>query len=356
VQLEELEQFQLFSNSIRSEETKKSYTVYLKKYIAFVGSNDLFFGNNPRSVERAIIDFIISLKRDGKSYFAIRNYVSSIISFYKINDVILNTKKISKFIPDRKIGRKDRGYNHEEIHSLLEIGDERLRAVILLLASTGMRIGAIPYLRIRNLEKLDNDIYKITVYENSKEEYFTFTTPECSKATDNYLTMRQRYGEKIHTDSFLIREQFDLRNQFAIRKPTQVRSHTLTWKLTDLSERCGIRIKEELVEGGKTAPMIRKEVAIAHGFRKFFTTQLVNSKVNPEIREMLLGHQIGLSSAYYRPTEEEMLLEFSKVIDNLTIDPANRLQRKVEVLTLEKSKVDLALMQIEEMKKRIGLD
>ena len=48
-----------------------------------------------------------------------------------------------------------------------------------------------------------------------------------------------------------------------------------------------------------------------------------------------------------------MLDEYEKAIDNLTIDPANRLQRKVEVLILEKSKVDLALMQIEEMKKRI---
>jgi hypothetical protein len=51
-----------------------------------------------------------------------------------------------------------------------------------------------------------------------------------------------------------------------------------------------------------------------------------------------------------------MYQEYDKAIDNLTIDQANRLQRKVEVLTLEKSKVDLALMQIEEMKKRIGLD
>jgi hypothetical protein len=32
-----------------------------------------------------------------------------------------------------------------------------------------MRIGAIPYLGIGNLDKIDNDIYKITVYENSKE-------------------------------------------------------------------------------------------------------------------------------------------------------------------------------------------
>ena len=46
----------------------------------------------------------------------------------------------------------------------------------------------------------------------------------------------------------------------------------------------------------------RKEVPKSHGFRKFFTTQFVNSKVNPEIREMLLGHKIGLASCYYKPT------------------------------------------------------
>ena len=51
---------------------------------------------------------------------------------------------------------------------------------------------------------------------------------------------------------------------------------------------------------------------LAHGFRKFFTTQLINSKVNPEIREMLLGHSIGLASAYYKPTEDEMLDEYMK--------------------------------------------
>ena len=47
--------------------------------------------------------------------------------------------------------------------------------------------------------------------------------------------------------------------------------------------------------------------------------------------------------------------ENMKAEDNLTINPENRLKRKVEVLTIEKSKVDLALSQIEDMKKRIGL-
>jgi integrase len=85
-----------------------------------------------------------------------------------------------------------------------------------------------------------------------------------------------------------------------------------------LANRCGIR---------------HKGFPIAHGFRKFFTTQLISSNVNPEIREMLLGHKIGLAGAYYRPTVEEMHKEYSKAIDNLTIDPAIRLQRKIEFLT-----------------------
>jgi hypothetical protein len=55
---------------------------------------------------------------------------------------------------------------------------------------------------------------------------------------------------------------------------------------------------------------------------------------------MLLGHKIGLASAYYRPTEEEMPEEYSKAIDNPTIDPAHRLQRKIETLTIEKSRLD----------------
>jgi hypothetical protein len=164
----------------------------------------------------------------------------------------------------------------------------------------------------------------------------TFITPECSKAIDDYLSMRLRYGEKIDHDSFLIREQFNVRDQFAVRKPTQVRSHSLAWKLMDLSERCGKRVREELVEGGKTPPMIRKEVAIAHGFRKFFTTQLVNSKVYPEIREMLLEQNIGLASAYYKPSEDERLQEYMKAVNNLTTNEENRQRKRVEVLEVEK--------------------
>ena len=55
---------------------------------------------------------------------------------------------------------------------------------------------------------------------------------------------------------------------------------------------------------------------------------------------VMILHFIGLTSCYYRPTVEELYEEFSKAINNLTIDPANWLQRKIETLTIEKSRLD----------------
>ena len=79
-------------------------------------------------------------------------------------------------MPEYEKVKKDRGYIHKKISRLLEIADERMRVVILLLASSGMRIGALQFPTMRNLEDL-----KITVYENEREEYLTFMTSECKK-------------------------------------------------------------------------------------------------------------------------------------------------------------------------------
>jgi hypothetical protein len=45
---------------------------------------------------------------------------------------------------------------------------------------------------------------------------------------DLYIDMRSRYGEKQNKDSFLIREQFNIRDPFDIKTPNkecELRSH-----------------------------------------------------------------------------------------------------------------------------------
>ena len=90
----------------------------------------------------------------------------------EMNDVILNWKKLKKFIKsdktDNSINGKDRGYTHEEIQKILEFSDQRLKTAFLVLASTGMRIGALQSIRISDLERIDS-LYKVIIYAGDSE-------------------------------------------------------------------------------------------------------------------------------------------------------------------------------------------
>jgi hypothetical protein len=60
-----------------------------------------------------------------------------------MNDVItLNWKKIHSFEPEPELRSEDRPYSHHEIATLLSKASARDRAIILLMASTGVRVGA----------------------------------------------------------------------------------------------------------------------------------------------------------------------------------------------------------------------
>jgi integrase len=62
----------------------------------------------------------------------------------------------------------------------------------------------------------------------------------------------------------------------------------------------------------------RHEFKTVHGFRKFFKThseQFMKS-INVEI---LMGHTIGVSDSYYRPNEKEILEDYLKANNVLTV-------------------------------------
>lgn len=83
-----------------------------------------------------------------------------------MNDVPLNKKKINMFKGEFSTRVSDRAYMYEEIKKLLDISDLRMKSIIFLMTSSGVRIGSLPLLKLRNLEKIDS-IYKIIVYEGT---------------------------------------------------------------------------------------------------------------------------------------------------------------------------------------------
>jgi hypothetical protein len=75
------------------------------------------------------------------------------------------------------------------------------------------------------------------------------------------------------------------------------------------------------------------------GFRKFFKSN-AERVMRPLNVEMLMGHDSGISESYWRPTEKEVLEDYLKAVDFLTINTdyhkATTLQKQVVELT-EKS-------------------
>jgi integrase len=282
--------------------------------------------------------------------------LAAIRKFYEMNDVMLNWKKVANYLGENTKKLKNRSYATEEIQSLLTKADERMRVVILLLASTGMRIGAIPDLKVKHLIRIDQfNLYQITVYENTNEEYYCFCSPECAISIDSYIGYRELCYEKIGPESPLIREQFDRDNPDKARKPRPLPLNTLSALIRELLMIAGIRSVEHLTEN-KTAGRLRKEVKASHGFRKFATTNMIRSKVNPEAREMLLGHSIGLSDSYYRPDANEILQEYLKAVDLLTINEEHRLRRQIETQHIEHTKEwEEMRIKVNQIREKMGL-
>jgi integrase len=348
--------------------SKVVYHNALKRYLNFVKLTNvddlLLHASTPKIIEAQIIDYIMTLRKDGVAFTTIKSFIAPILTFYTLNDVVLNKRKITRYLGEYRRVVKDRAYTIEEIAKALGTADERLRLIIFYLSSTGARIGSLPSIVLGNLTKIDYGMYKIVIYEGTNNEYYNFGTPEFGQAYESYISYRIRCGEKItFNDSTckwepdnapLIRQQFDINDSLQARNPQPMDLNALRKVLTRHLVKVGLRTVEHPTAPNSTK-RVRKPVGLASGFRKFVISKFIAAGLNHEIREMLVDHSTMLDQNYFRPSEEEVLGEYMKAVDFLTISSENKLRRQVEVLTIEKSKVDSALTRIDELEKKLGI-
>jgi hypothetical protein len=141
----------------------------------------------------------------------------------------------------------------------------------------------------------------------------------------------------------LFRDQFDRDNPDSVHDPQSIKLRALEWLISQTVQKSGLRTVERQTEIHKDHGRIRKNVRLTAGFRKFFDTQLIYARVEPRIKEMFMGHSIGLDDHYFTPdiVENYVLHEYLKAVDNLTINEENRLRKKVRVLTEKQNEIEL---------------
>jgi integrase len=140
---------QNFVNSLRTEKTKSIYLNSLKNYL--IDNNltlETLLKLSVKDSERLLINYIEKLKRKGKSRSFINLVFCSLKHLYIMNDIRINKEKIGKFLGESARKNTDRAYTHEEIKKILDVADLRTKSIVLLMASTGMRMGAV---NLRNI-------------------------------------------------------------------------------------------------------------------------------------------------------------------------------------------------------------
>jgi hypothetical protein len=291
----------------------------------------------------SFIDFQKERVRRGEiSESTITNYYKATKLFCVMNDIVLNWKKISHGLPSGRRSANDRAPTLEEIQRLIEYPDRRIKPIIYTMASSGVRIGAWDYLQWKHISPISNDTTgeiiaaKVLVYPGDREEYYTFITPEAYNELKEWMDFRAGYGEKITGESWVMRDLWQTTNmnygaKFGLATfPKKLKSSGIKRLIEHALWEQGIR--HRLASGVR-----RHEWKAAHGLRKFFKSR-AEQAMKPINVELTMGHDIGVSASYYKPTEREVLEDYLKAVDLLTINGDKIILQKQVLELKEKSK------------------
>ncbi|NDB89208.1 MAG: site-specific integrase, partial [Thaumarchaeota archaeon] len=254
-------------------------------------------------IQALLEDWIIYLKRRDLRSRTIKGKIGSVELFLEMNKVIFHKKILHKLIPSADyIPGGEEPFTTSDIQRMLfSTTKPRTKAIIHFLASTGIRPAALvdPVLKIKHLIDMPYGCKAIKVYDNSKEGYWAFLTPEASTTVSFYLESRKRNKEQLSEESPLFANS---EKEIHGKKNDHVSAHSVRQIMSNVIELAGI----ERVKTGN-----RYNKAPVYAFRKRFNTVLkINNSVNSNIAEKLMGHKRGLDGSYLKPTRDQCFEEF----------------------------------------------
>ncbi len=368
--IEVTDPWMLFLYALKAPATRDKYIQRLTKFLDFLG----YIGTkeekarafaaqataDPNYAFNSVLKFFQSkreqIDRKEMAIGTVRNYLKSIKLFCDMADLQIPWAKIARGLPRAKRFADDRAPTLQEIRKIVEYPDRRIKPVVYIMASTGVRVGAWEYLKYGNITPIEREgelvAAKVLVYAGTPDWYITFMTPEAYREVEAWMKFRKQCGENVTRESWVMRDLWD--TETATRKNTHTTGLvTIPKKLSSVGVKRLIEralwaqgLRKDLEDGKK-----RHEFATCHALRKFFKTRCELAGVKPINVENLMGHSTGISDAYYRPSESELLDDHLRAMDSLTIDDARKLKIEVESLKADISELEQKNKRIEELER-----
>jgi len=383
LQLEETA-YSAFTMAIRSPITRQKYLQRLAYFLTFLGINDgnieqrcNILGQKTKADSTWLTQNVIKylqihrerMEKREISAATLRNYLKPIKLLCEQLEISLPWKRILRGMPRGRRYANDIVPTLEEIQKIVEYPDRRIKSIVFTMASSGIRLGAWAYLRWGHVSPIIKDektvAAKLRVYAEEEEEYFTFISLEAWNELSSWMQYRKDSGESVTEESWLMRNLWDVTMPMGkgiVTLPKQLKPDGIKRLMERALWAQGLRKK---LETGKK----RHPYQANHSLRKWFKTRCEIAGMKPINIEKLMNHSTGISDSYYRATEMEVLDDYLKAVNMLSIKSNNNreLQAKVRELSIRnenneyiiKSKLqekDDAINELSDMVMKISRD
>jgi hypothetical protein len=220
----------LYLDAMKSPLTRYKYQGNLARFLDFAGIQGVTLENRAERFAECgkkdtawafenILRFIHCQKKRVEqkeiTSATVRNYVKAIKLFCEMADVSIPWKKITRGLSRVKRYADDRVPTIEEIKKLVEYPDRRIKAIVYIMASSGIRLGAWDFLKWGNITPLKREgevvAAKIIVYAGEDEQYSSFISLEAWQAARSWMAYREQSGEEITENSWVMRDLWDAR-------------------------------------------------------------------------------------------------------------------------------------------------
>lgn len=295
--------------AIKSDRTAQEYGLTVRRWARSRGfeSPDAAIADiKTRGMDpyQVLQDYVTGLHNRKLAPASIHVHFSAVKRFLNDCDIEVTSEKVRNKIvlPSYYLVSTDRAPTKAELKQTLLHCKLKTKVAVMLMGSSGMRIGEAASLRVCDIEfgktGQSSKINLKAKATKSRKKRVTFISPEATEILGQYL------GDRVkQPDEYIFprtREEVDTKHV----------ASTIYKQIVYAFNIAGLRTKED-----SQSPRYSLR---PHCLRKYFHTNCLAAGIDRGVVEGFMGHTSALDSSYLRMTDEELRGLYVKAVDRLT--------------------------------------
>lgn len=276
----------------------------------YEGLFDEYLADKKRDKVADISAFSACLVRESVSRQSARQQMTYAVKFLRAHGINILKDDVQDLKRENKGGAAtvDRVMTADVICKALKGSDVRSRAMVVMLASSGLRVGELLALASSDVDLNMSPVMVTVRAEHSKtgQPRYTFITPEATEALKEYLAVKDTFSERANVRAAALGNK-PRQDTAGLLFPFEYSTVNKMWET--LLRKSGLYVRDERSS--------RNQYRI-HSLRKFFISQLSIAGART-LAEHLAGHSGYLDQSYRQISPEFAAREYLKLQSVLTV-------------------------------------